>query len=167
MRVVKSRQISSDYRGKTLYALCVIENGFMFMADLVRQLDVPVVCGFIKPIFRDVPRGESGVATEINFIPEIEVKGHDVLIIEGIVQSGVTSDFLLRNMIGRGATSVKLAAFLDKSSARRVELKPEYFGFVIDSSYMVGYGLGSPEHGRNLSYVATSSSQAVAMGMGI
>jgi len=78
------------------------------------------------------------------------------------VQSGVTSEFLIRNMTARGAASVKLSALLDKSSARRVALQPEYFGFVVDESYMVGYGLGGPDQGRNLGYVATTAKFSAA-----
>ena len=151
-----ARQISADYAGKTVYALCVLENGFMFMSDLVRALEVPVVCAFIKTQEKVVRQGDS-TRIEISFIPEMDVRDHDVLLVEGIVQSGVTSEFLIRNMTARGATSVKLAAFLDKSSARRVALQPEYFGFVVDESYMVGYGLGAPDQGRNLGYVATTA----------
>ena len=156
------RQISADYRGKALHAVCVLENGFMFMADLVRYLDVPVACQFIKPLARDVVNGPI-TTREIAFSPEIDVRGHHVLLIEGIVQSGVTSDFLIRNMMGRGAESVKLAVFLDKSSARSTDLKPDYYGFVIDSAYVLGYGLGGPDHGRNLPYVATNAKKAVAI----
>jgi hypoxanthine phosphoribosyltransferase len=151
-----ARQISADYAGRTVYALCVLENGFMFMSDLVRALEVPVVCAFIKTQEKVIRQGDS-TRIEISFIPEMEVRGHDVLLVEGIVQSGVTSEFLIRNMTARGATSVKLAAFLDKSSARRVSLQPDYFGFVVDESFMVGYGLGGPEQGRNLGYVASTA----------
>jgi hypoxanthine phosphoribosyltransferase len=149
-----ARQISEDYRGKTLTAVCVLENGFIFMADLVRGVEVPVVCKFMKPEFTDVQQG--GTSTmEIFFTPEPDVRGQDVLLIEGLVQSGITSEFLIRTMIARGAKSVKLAAFLDKQKERRVSLQPDYFGFLIDESFVVGYGLGSPHLGRNLPYVAS------------
>jgi hypoxanthine phosphoribosyltransferase len=65
----------------------------------------------------------------------------------------VTSEFLMRNLLGRGAASVKLVTFLDKQSERRVSLQPDYFGFLIDESYVVGYGLGAPQVGRNLPYI--------------
>lgn len=148
-----ARQISEDYRGRTLYAVCVLENGFIFMADLVRHIDVPVVCQFMKPMFTETTLGSSST-TEIFFTPEPNVKDHDVVLIEGLVQSGVTSEFLMRMMLARGAKSVKLAAFLDKQKERRVSLQPDYFGFLVDESYVVGYGLGSPHVGRNLPYVA-------------
>ena len=150
-----AQQISHDYHGQTLTTVAVLENGFMFMADLVRHLQVPVLCHFIKPQMRQKSHGGSP-ATEIFYSPGIDVRGHQILLVEGLVQSGVTSDFLLQALRNRGAASVKLAAFLDKSAARRVELKPDYFGFILDESYVVGYGLGAPDVGRNLPYIATA-----------
>lgn len=150
-----ARQISKDYAGKTLYAVGVLENSFIFMADLVRAVDIPVVCQFMKPEFSEKKHGKISTM-EIKFSPEIHVKGQHVLLIEGLVQSGVTSEFLLRNLTARGAASVKLATFLDKQSSRRLSLQPDYFGFLVDESFVVGYGLGSPEMGRNLPYVTSA-----------
>jgi hypoxanthine phosphoribosyltransferase len=144
-----ARQISDDFRGKTLYVVGVMENGFIFMADLVRELDMPVVCQFVKAEFKD-----TSSATEIFFSPEVDVTGQHVLLVEALVQSGVTSEFLLRNLMGRGASSVKLAVLLDKQSARRVSLQPDYFGFLMNESFVVGYGLGQQHFGRNLPYIA-------------
>ena len=148
-----ARQISGDYADKQLIVVCVLENGFMFMADLVRQIDVPHICQFVRPDVRDIV--QSGTqTTEIFFGPESKVDGRHVLIVEALVQSGVTSDFLARNFASRGAASVKLAALLDKHSERRVSLQPDYFGFLLNENYVVGYGLGAPDFGRNLPYVA-------------
>ena len=154
-----ARQISTDFAGKTVYAVCVLENGFMFMADLVRELEVPVVCQFLKPEFKE---SSSRNTTEIFFSPEVDVRGQDVLLVEALVQSGITSEFLIRNLHGRGATSVKLAALLDKQTARRVPLQPDYFGFLMNESFVVGYGLGAPELGRNLPYIAARAEGAKA-----
>src|SRR5215469_15343361 len=151
-----SRQISADYQGKTLHVVCVLENGFMFMADLVRELDIPVVCQFVKPQFKDT----NSSITEIFFSPEVNVQGQHVLLVETLVQSGITSEFLMRNLAGRGAASVKLAALLDKQSARRVSLQPDYFGFLMNESFVVGYGLGAPQVGRNLPYIAARAQAA-------
>ncbi len=151
-----ARQISSDYRGRIIDAVCVLENGFMFMADLVRALDLPVACQFIKPFQRERTVGD-GSNVEIRFSPEVQVGDAHVLLVEGLIQSGVTSEFLIRNMSARGAASVKLVALLDRQSARRVSLQPDYFGFLIDESFVFGYGLGGPKLGRNLPYIATSA----------
>jgi len=151
-----ARTIASDYRGLTVYAVCVLENGFIFMADLVRALEVPVVCQFVKPERRRLEHRD-----EIFYSPEASVQGQHVLLVEGIVQSGVTQEFLMRNFTARGARSVKLATLLDKRSERRVALQADYWGYALGASYVVGYGLGSPLLGRNLPYVASS---AVATG---
>jgi hypoxanthine phosphoribosyltransferase len=149
------RKISDDYTGKTLHVVCVLENGFVFMADLVRSLELPIVCHFVAPstsekVQNNVP------TTEIFFSPEADVAGHDVLLVEGLIQSGVTSDFLVRNTLTRGATSVKICTLLDRQSQRRMSLQPDYFGFLIDENYVVGYGLGGPQINRNLPYIAAS-----------
>jgi hypoxanthine phosphoribosyltransferase len=148
-----ARQISRDYQGRTLHVVAVMENGFIFMADLVRELDIPVVCQFVKGEFND----EHPSTMEIFYSPEVEVAGKDVLLVEALIQSGVTSEFLLRNLAGRGASSVKLAVLLDKQAARRVSLQPDYFGFLLNDSFVVGYGLGDVHSGRNLPYIAAKS----------
>jgi hypoxanthine phosphoribosyltransferase len=146
-----ARQISDDYRGKTVHALGILENGFIFLADLVRGLDVPVICTFIKPRYRDDLSG----LQEIFFSHELDIRGQHVLLIEGLVHSGVTAEFLMNDLRGRGAASVKVATLLDRPSARRVQLQPDYFGFLVDSAFLMGYGLGSPEQtNRNLPYLA-------------
>jgi len=145
-----ARQISRDFQGKTIHVVGVMENGFIFMADLVRELETPVVCQFVKAEFNDA----NPSTTEIFFSPEVDVQGQHVLLVEALVQSGVTSEFLMRNLVGRGAASVKLAVLLDKQSARRVSLQPDYFGFLMNENFVVGYGLGERHFGRNLPYIA-------------
>ena len=151
------RQISDDYRGQTLVALAILENSFMFMADLARAVDVPMICTFIKPRYKQVEQGEAPML-EIYFSHELDIAGKHVLLIEGLVHSGVTSDFLMSYLRARRAASVKLATLLDRQSARRVPLQPDYFGFLVDDAYLCGYGLGSPEQtSRNLPYLAAAS----------
>lgn len=156
-----ARQISDDYRGQTLHAMALLENGFMFMADLVRALEVPVTCQFIKPRYRQQGGKGPGDFLEIFFSHEPDIKGEHVLLVEGLLHSGVTSEFLMNDLRARGAASVKLATLLDRQSARRVQLQPDYFGFLVDEAFLVGYGLGSPQQtNRNLSYLAATN-QAV------
>ena len=152
-----ARQISNDYQGKTIHALALLENGFIFMADLVRTLDVPVICQFIKPKYRREDKAPADFL-EIFFSHELAIVGQHVLLIEGIVHSGVTTEFLMNDLRARGAASVKVATLLDRQSARRVQLQPDYFGFLVDDAFLVGYGLGSPEQThRNLGHVAAAS----------
>ena len=149
------RQISDDYRGETVIALGILENGFMFMSDLVRVLEGPVVCTFIKPRYKQM-QGE-GALLEILFSHELAIKGKHVLLVEGLVHSGVTTEYLMSDLRSRGAASVKLVTLLDRQSARRVPLQPDYFGFLVDDAFLCGYGLGSPEQtGRNLAYLAAT-----------
>jgi hypoxanthine phosphoribosyltransferase len=151
-------QISDDYRGKTIHALAVLENSFIFMADLVRALEVPVACAFVKPSYRKQPASGPSDMLEILFSHELDFRGKEVLLVEGLVHSGVTSEFLMNDLRARAAASVKLATLLDRQSARRVQLQPDYFGFLVDEAFLVGYGLGSPgQTSRNLSYLAAAS----------
>src|SRR5579859_7189792 len=149
-----ARQISDDYRGETIQMLAVLENAFMFLADLVRALEVPVVCQFIKPKYTR-PQGTANDVMEIFFSHEPDIKGQHILIVEGLVHSGVTSEFLMSDLRARGAASVKLVTLLDRQSARRVPLQPGYFGFLVDDAFLIGYGLGAVEQtNRNLPYLA-------------
>ncbi|PYX56019.1 MAG: hypoxanthine phosphoribosyltransferase [Acidobacteria bacterium] len=150
------RQISDDYKGNTIQALAVLENSFMFMADLMRTLDVPVVCQFIKPKYSK-QGNNAGEILEIFFSHEPDIRGHHILLVEGLVHSGLTSEFLMNDLRARGAASVKLCTLLDRQSARRVALQPDYFGFLVDDAFLVGYGLGAVEQtNRNLSYLAAN-----------
>lgn len=152
-----ARQISDDYKGQTVQALAVLENAFMFMADLARALEVPVVCQFIKPKYSKQAGNNNAEVMEIFFSHEPDIRGQHILLVEGLVHSGVTSEFLMNDLRSRGAASVKLVTLLDRQSARRVALQPDYFGFLVDDVFLVGYGLGAVEQtNRNLPYLAAA-----------
>ena len=150
------RQITADYAGKRLVIIGVLENAFIFMADLIRRIELPTVCQFVLSDIHDVENGRAP-AREIFFFPEVEVSGEHVLLIEGLVQSGLTTDFLVTNIVGRGAASIKTASLLNRQSSRKVSVQLDYFGFDIDAPFVVGYGLGAPHLGRNLPYVAATN----------
>jgi hypoxanthine phosphoribosyltransferase len=146
------RQISDDYRGQTIHILAVLENAFVFTADLVRTLDIPLICQFVKPQYRP------GEVLEIFFSHGRDISGQHVLLLEGLVHSGVTTDFLMSDLRSRKAASVKVATLLDRQVARRVQLQPDYFGFLVQEPFVVGYGLASAEQtNRNLPYLAVAS----------
>jgi len=158
-----ARQISDDYKGQTIQMLAVLENAFMFQADLVRAIEVPVVCQFIKPRYTRPPSGASHdvEVMEIFFSHEPDIRGQHILLVEGLVHSGVTSEFLMGDLRSRGAASVKLVTLLDRQAARRVPLQPDYFGFLVDETFLVGYGLGAVEQtSRNLPYLAAANVRA-------
>ena len=141
--------------------LAVLENAFMFLADLVRAVDVPVVCQFIKPKYTRPQSGAASEVMEIFFSHEPDIRGQHILLVEGLVHSGVTSEFLMSDLRSRGAASVKLVTLLDRQSARRVPLQPDYFGFLVDETFLVGYGLGAVEQtNRNLPYLAAANPRA-------
>jgi hypoxanthine phosphoribosyltransferase len=155
-----ARQISDDYKGQTVQMLAVLENAFMFQADLVRAIEVPVVCQFIKPRYTRPPSGATHDVMEIFFSHEPDIRGQHILLVEGLVHSGVTSEFLMSDLRSRGAASVKLVTLLDRQSARRVPLQPDYFGFLVDETFLVGYGLGAVEQtDRNLPYLAAANAR--------
>jgi hypoxanthine phosphoribosyltransferase len=155
------RQISDDYRGQAIHLLALLENGFIFMADLVRALEVPVVCQFIKPKYKQTQDNSANEVMEIFFSHEPDIRGQHLLLVEGLVHSGVTSEFLMSDLRARGAASVKLVTLLDRQSARRVPLQPDYFGFLVDETFLVGYGLGAVEQtSRNLPYLAAATTRA-------
>lgn len=157
-----ARQISDHYRGQTLHILAVLEDSFMFMADLVRLLDVPVVCTFIKPKYVEKRSVDNAPPIrEILFSTEVDIRGKHVLLVEGLVNSGVTADFLMADLRAREAASVKLATLLDRQKARRVQVQPDYFGFLVDEPFLVGYGLASPQQTcRNLPFLALANEPA-------
>jgi hypoxanthine phosphoribosyltransferase len=142
--------------------LAVLENAFMFLADLVRAIDVPVVCQFIKPKYSrsqggSAQGGSASEVMEIFFSHEPDIRGQHILLVEGLVHSGVTSEFLMSDLRARGAASVKLVTLADRQSARRVPLQPDYFGFLVDDTFLVGYGLGAVEQtNRNLPYLGAA-----------
>lgn len=150
-----ARQISADHRDKTIHVLAVLENSFIFTADLVRAMEVPVICQFIKPRYSSKSETGGAGVLEIFFSQGPDIRNQHVLLVEGVVHSGVTTEFLMSDFRARGAASVKLVTLADRQSARRVPLQPDYFGFLVDETVLVGYGLGTAEQtGRNLPYLA-------------
>jgi hypoxanthine phosphoribosyltransferase len=153
-----ARQISADHRDRTVHVLAVLENSFIFAADLVRAMEVPVICQFIKPRYSSKTETGGAGVLEIFFSQGPDIRNQYVLLVEGVVHSGVTTEFLMSDFRARGAASVKLVTLADRQSARRVPLQPDYFGFLVDETVLVGYGLGSAEQtGRNLPYLAAAS----------
>jgi len=148
------KAISRDYRGRDIDVIVILENGFMFAADLVREIDVPVVCHFVREVLSDVEL--SGYPRrEVYFTQRPVLKGRDVLLVDAVLATGVPQDFLVRRLLDSEPRSLKLAVLLDKPKGRKVSLNADYIGFVTASNDLVGYGLsGSNGHGRNLPYIA-------------
>jgi hypoxanthine phosphoribosyltransferase len=149
---IMGQQISRDYENRVLHCVGVLENSFIFFADLVREIKCDVRCQFVKPFVREVV-DQGVITTEIFYAPEVDVEGRDVLLCEGILATGQTTDFLLRNFQARGAASVAVCGLLDRLSDRCVNLSVAYFGFQVGPEWFAGYGLGSPVLDRNLPFI--------------
>ncbi len=144
------REITRAYKGRRLDVVVTLDRGFVFAADLLREIDSPVVCHFVHEDVRDVE--QSGHARrEVFFGTGPELKGRDVLLVDAVLESGVTQEFLLRRLGESQPRSLRLAVLLDKPARRRVGLEPDYFGFRTASKEVwVGYGLaGANGTGRN------------------
>jgi hypoxanthine phosphoribosyltransferase len=148
-----AKQINRDYRGRTLHVVGVLEDCFVLMADLVRSLTIPVVCHFMKAEVHDTLEGRIAVR-EIMYTPRVEAAGRDVLLVNGILQSGVTLDHLYSYILGQRPTSVRTLSLIDKSNARKVDVSTDYVAFKSKEKFLVGYGLGYRENYRNLPFLA-------------
>ena len=148
-----AKQINRDYQGKTLHVVGVLEDCFMFMADLVRALTIPVVCHFVRSQVRDSDTGLVAMR-EIMYIPPVDAAGKDILLLSGILESGVTLDHLCRTLLAQHPASLRTATLVDKSDERKVDIPLDYMGFKIPGKFLVGYGLGFQEQYRNLPYLA-------------
>jgi hypoxanthine phosphoribosyltransferase len=127
-----------------------MDRGFVFGADLIRYIDAPTVCHFVREEIRDVEHG-GNERREVAFGRQPEIKGRDVLLVDAVLDSGVMQEFLLRRLGESQPRSLRLAVLLDKPEQRRVGLEPDYFGFRTASNGLwVGYGLAAPNGvGRN------------------
>ena len=144
------RQISRACGGKRLDVVITLDRGFVFGADLIRQIDAPAVCHFVRAEVRDVEQG-GHPRREVVFAGGPDVKGRDVLVVDAVLDSGVTQEFLLRRLGESQPRSLRLAVLLDKPEQRRVGLEPDYFGFrTASNGIWVGYGLAASNGiGRN------------------
>jgi hypoxanthine phosphoribosyltransferase len=153
------RAISRDYAGRTLDVVVVLEGSFLFAADLVRRISRPVICHFVRSEMRDV-RTHGHELREIFFSVPPVLKGRDVLVVDAVLNTGVTQDFLLKRLEEGSPRTLRLAVLFDKPQDRKVNLQPEYSGFSAASKKWVGYGLGGRGGaGRNLPYVTAESSR--------
>jgi hypoxanthine phosphoribosyltransferase len=153
------KQISRAYQGR-LDVVITLDRGFIFAADLIRHIGAPLVCHFVREDVRDVVQG-AHARREVFFGAPPELKGRDVLLVDAVIESGVTQEFLLRRLGESQPRSLRLAVLLYKEPLRRVDLEPDYFGFRTASKQLwVGYGLAAPNGtGRNYRLLSTRPPQ--------
>jgi hypoxanthine phosphoribosyltransferase len=145
--------ISSDYAGKRLLLVCVLKGAVFFLSDLMRHIDVPVEVDFMAVASYGSATDSSGVVRILKDL-DTPLEGRHVLIVEDIVDSGLTLQYLLRNLGSRDPASLEVCALLTKPSRRKVDLPVRYVGFEIPDRFVVGYGLDYDERYRNLPYIA-------------
>lgn len=152
------RQISRACRGRRLDVVVTLDRGFVFAADLIRHIDSPVVCHFVREDVRDIDHG-GHARREVSFGTRFDLHGRDVLLVDAVLDSGVTQEFLLRRLGESRPRSLRLAVLLDKPEKRRVALEPDYFAFQTASNRLwVGYGLAAANGtGRNLRQLSSSA----------
>ncbi len=142
-------QISKDYREKDLVLVCILKGAFMFLSDLIRLLQLPVQIDFVRLASYGAETKTSG-RIEITKDIELPIEGKDVLIIEDIIDSGRTLQFLRDRLSLSNPRSVKICALLDKKARREVEIEADYLGKEIDNVFVVGYGIDFNETYRHL-----------------
>jgi len=151
-------QIRADYRGRELHLICVLNGAFVFMADLMRAIDLPLTIDFLSVSSYGSRTESSG---EVKLVKDLDqsLKGRDVLLVEDIVDTGLTMQYLFGYLKGRGPASVKVATLLSKPTRRLVEVQLDYVGFEIEDAFVYGYGLDVAHRYRNMPFV-TSQSEA-------
>jgi hypoxanthine phosphoribosyltransferase len=146
-------QISRDYAGKDLFLVGVLKGAVFFLSDLMRSLDVPCEVDFMAVASYGSSTDSSGVVRILKDL-DATIEGKDVLIVEDIIDSGLTLSYLLRTLRARDPRSLEVCALLTKPERREVDLPIRYTGFEIPNKFVIGYGLDHAERYRNLPYVA-------------
>ena len=146
------RVITEDYAGKNPMLIAVLKGSFMFMSDLVRAIDLPCQIEFLGLSSYGDQTTSTG-AVKITRDLEVNIEGRDVIIVEDILDSGLTLSYLMGYLQGRKPASIEICTLLDKPERRKAEIYPRYKGFQIPDAFVVGYGLDFAEQYRNLPYI--------------
>ncbi|HUS70628.1 MAG TPA: hypoxanthine phosphoribosyltransferase [Anaerolineae bacterium] len=146
------RQITEDYDGKDPLLICILKGGLMFLADLMRAIDLPLEIDFIAVSSYGDSTESSGV---VRILMDLErnIQGRHVLIVEDIIDTGRTLSYIIENLRTRGPASIKVCTLLDKPARRELEIPIDYVGFTIPDRFVIGYGLDYGEIYRNLPFV--------------
>ena len=148
-----AREVSLDYTGKDLLLIGVLKGAVFFLSDLMRHLEIPVEVDFMAVASYGSATDSSGV---VRILKDLDgaIEGRDVLIVEDIVDSGLTLQYLMRNLGSRNPRTLEVCALLTKPERRKVQLDARYVGFEIPNRFAIGYGLDHAERYRNLPFVA-------------
>jgi len=152
------KEITKDYAGKSIHVIGVLNGAFLFMADLVREIDVPMTTDFISVSSYGSRTQTSG---EVQLLKDLNssLKNKHVLIVEDIVDSGYTMDYLVEYIGLRKPLSIKIASLLSKPSRRKVDIDIHYLGFEIEDAFVYGYGLDDADFKRNMPFISSYRSE--------
>ena len=143
--------ISGAARGeRELTILGVLEDSFMLLADLLRALNTPLRTAFLRYDHRSL-----GGVQDLSFSTQLDVSGRDILLVEGVLDTGVTQEYIIKQLESRGASSVRLCVMVDKPDRRRTSVQPDWKAFETHEDYVFGYGLSFQDRWRELPYLAT------------
>jgi hypoxanthine phosphoribosyltransferase len=147
------REISHDYEGRDLFMVGVLKGAVLFLADLMRSIAVPCEVDFMAVSSYGSQTDSSGVVRILKDL-DAPIEGRHVLVVEDIINSGLTLQYLMRSLKARNPASLEVCALLTKPERLRVDLSPRYVGFEIPNRFAIGYGLDHAQRYRNLDYVA-------------
>lgn len=150
-----AREIGGAYGGRDITILGALEDSFVFLADLLRALQTPSRMAFLRYNHQSL-----GGVQDISFSTQVDISRRDVLLIEGVLDTGVPQEYLIKQLGAHGAASVKLCVLVDKPDRRRVGLEPDWRAFETREDYVFGYGLGFQDRWRGLPYLATFARKA-------
>jgi len=145
--------ISDDFKDSTPLFIGVLKGAWVFMADLVRQIKIPIRCDFLQVSSYGQATESSGIVKIVTDL-KCSIEGENVILVEDIVDSGLTLKYIMDYLALRRPKSIKLCSFLDKPSRHKIELKIDYLGFQVQNKFVVGYGIDYQELYRNLPYIA-------------
>ncbi|EQB87304.1 hypoxanthine phosphoribosyltransferase [Clostridium punense] len=149
---VMGAKITEDYRGKDLIVLGILKGSVFFMSDLMKEIKIPCKMDFMAVSSYGDATESSGIVKIIKDL-DFEIKGKDVLIVEDIIDSGITLKYLMKYLSARNPNSLEIACLLNKPERRKEELQVKYLGFDVPDYFLVGYGLDYAENYRNLPFV--------------
>jgi hypoxanthine phosphoribosyltransferase len=144
-----AEEIRRDARFGDLTVVGVLDDAFVFLADLIRALDMPLSCCFMK-----VANHRHGGQSEVMFTSDFDPRGREILLVGGVVATGVTLDYVTKHLADRGVKSLRTCMLVDKPGERRVDVKPDFTAFELDGPFVFGYGLGIQDQFRELPYLA-------------
>ena len=145
-------KITADYKNSNLMLVTVLKGAVVFLADLMRQIDVPAEIDFMVVSSYGSGVKSSGVVKIVKDL-DVPLAGKDILIVEDILDSGLTLSYIKELLESRGPRSIRIATMLDKPSRRKVDLQADYIGFSVPDEFVIGYGLDYDEKYRNLPYI--------------